>query len=349
VLIAPGVGSLLGIGLTAAADRWSRRGIAAFGAGTFALAFAMFAWAPNGVMITAAAVLAGFGATGMVDAVEVGLLDVATSDRLRVWLARQNIAGVAGDLVAPAVLAALAFAGLGWRVAFAIGAVGLAAYAVLLATAPLPPPEPGDDDSDDDQGSGSIWDVLGDPRVWVIGLLSLLAVPFDEPFVGFLIAHLGQTRGVAAGTATTIAAISVCGGLLVHGLAARRPLRASNRVLFMIGAAAMLAGSVVVTAATTLPVIALAACAVSGGLDLCWLAIQHRGLTLRPRQAGQTKAVVSTVENVGFGLPLAIGAVADTATLTAAMATFALLAALLLGVAASAKRALGSSTPGPPG
>jgi predicted MFS family arabinose efflux permease len=349
VLIAPGVGSLLGIGLTAAADRWSRRGIAAVGAGTFALAFAMFAWSPNGVMITAAAALAGFGATGMVDAVEVGLLDVTTGDRLRVWLARQNIAGVAGDLVAPAVLAALAFAGLGWRVAFAIGAVGLAAYAVLLATAPLPPPQPGDDDSDDDQGSGSTWDVLRDPRVWVIGLLSLLAVPFDEPFFGYLIAHLGQTRGVAPGTATTIAAISVCGGLLVHGLAARRPLRASNRVLFMIGAAAMLAGSVVVTVATTLPVIALAACAVSGGLDLCWLAIQHRGLTLRPGQAGQTKAVISTVENVGFGLPLAIGAVADTATLTAAMATFALLAALLLGVAASAERALGSSTPGPPG
>jgi len=340
VFIAPGIGSLPGLLLTAAADRWSRRAIAATGAGTFALAFALFAWAPNAATLVFAAALAGFGATGMVDAVEVGLVDATTSDRLRVWLARQNVVAVIGGMCGPALLAALAFAGLGWRMAFVLAAAVLGSYAVLLAASPLPPPGAGDDDDDADEGSGALSDIIRDPRVWVIGLLSLGTVPFDEPFLGFLIAHLGQTRGASAATAIVIALVGVCGGLVTQGTAARRPLRMSNQPLYVVGAAGLLTGSVVVAMAASLPAIAAAAFAVSAGLELCWLAVQHRALTLRPRQVGKTKAVISTIESMGFGLPLAIGAVADAATLTVAMAVFGLLAALLLAVAATAKRAL---------
>jgi MFS family permease len=340
VFIAPGIGSLPGLLLTAAADRWSRRAIAATGAGTFALAFALFAWAPNAATLVFAAALAGFGATGMVDAVEVGLVDATTSDRLRVWLARQNVVAVIGGMCGPALLAALAFAGLGWRMAFVLAAAVLGSYAVLLAVSPLPPPRAGDDDDDADEGSGALSDIIRDPRVWVIGLLSLGTVPFDEPFLGFLIAHLGQTRGASAATAIVIALVGVCGGLVTQGTAARRPLRMSNQPLYVVGAAGLLTGSVVVAMAASLPAIAAAAFAVSAGLELCWLAVQHRALTLRPRQVGKTKAVISTIESMGFGLPLAIGAVADAATLTVAMAVFGLLAALLLAVAATAKRAL---------
>jgi len=340
VFIAPGIGSLPGLLLTAAADRWSRRAIAATGAGTFALAFALFAWAPNAATLVFAAALAGFGATGMVDAVEVGLVDATTSDRLRVWLARQNVVAVIGGMCGPALLAALAFAGLGWRMAFVLAAAVLGSYAVLLAASPLPPPGAGDDDDDADEGSGALSDIIRDPRVWVIGLLSLGTVPFDEPFLGFLIAHLGQTRGASAATAIVIALVGVCGGLVTQGTAARRPLRMSNQPLYVVGAAGLVTGSVVVAMAASLPAIAAAAFAVSAGLELCWLAVQHRALTLRPRQVGKTKAVISTIESMGFGLPLAIGAVADAATLTVAMAVFGLLAALLLAVAATAKRAL---------
>lgn len=347
VFIAPGIGSLPGLLLTAAADRWSRRAIAATGAGTFALAFALFAWAPNAATLVFAATLAGFGATGMVDAVEVGLVDATTSGRLRVWLARQNVVAVIGGMCGPALLAALAFAGLGWRTAFVLAAAGLGAYAVLLAMSPLPPPGAGDDDedADDGEGSGGLGNIIRDPRVWVIGLLSLGTVPFDEPFLGFLIAHLGQTRGTSAAAATVIALVAVCGGLATQSTAARRPLRMSNQLLYVLGAAGLLAGSVVVAMAASLPAIAAAAFAVSAGLELCWLAVQHRALTLRPRQTGKTKAVISTIESIGFGLPLAIGAVADATTLTIAMAVFALLAALLLAVAATAKRALQGRPP----
>jgi len=340
VFIAPGIGSLPGLLLTAAADRWSRRAIAATGAGTFALAFALFAWAPNAATLVFAAALAGFGATGMVDAVEVGLVDATTSDRLRVWLARQNVVAVIGGMCGPALLAALAFAGLGWRMAFVLAAAVLGSYAVLLAASPLPPPGAGDDNDDADEDSGALSDIIRDPRVWVIGLLSLGTVPFDEPFLGFLIAHLGQTRGASAATAIVIALVGVCGGLVTQGTAARRPLRMSNQPLYVVGAAGLVTGSVVVAMAASLPAIAAAAFAVSAGLELCWLAVQHRALTLRPRQVGKTKAVISTIESMGFGLPLAIGAVADAATLTVAMAVFGLLAALLLAVAATAKRAL---------
>lgn len=338
MLIAPGIGGLPGLLLTAAADRWSRRLIAAGGAAAFAVGLALFAWAPNAPTLVAAAALMGFGSTGMVDGVEVAMVNATTPDRLRVWLARQNVAAVAGDLAGPTVLAALAFAGLGWRVAFAAGAVALGAYAVLLATAPLPPPQDGAAaDATDDIGFSA---VLRDGRVWVVGVLSLGIVPFDEPFLGFLIAHLGQTRGASTATATVIALVAVCGGLVVHGIAARRPLPLRNRTLFITGALGMAAGSVVVAVAGSLVTVSVAAFVVSGGLNLCWLALQHRSLTLRPGQAGRTKAVVSTIESIGFALPLAIGAVADTATLTLAMATFAVLGAVLFAVAAGTRGAL---------
>nr|MBA2624788.1 hypothetical protein [Acidimicrobiia bacterium] len=60
-----------------------------------------------------------------------------------------------------------------------------------------------------------------------------------------------------------------------------------------------------------------------------WLAVQHRTLVLRPGQAGTTKAVVSNIELAAFGVPIAIGAIADRAGLPTAVATYVLLGAAL--------------------
>ena len=124
VLLALGLGSLPGMVLSAAADRFSRRVIASVGAGCYAVALALFAWAPGATALVLAALLLGAGSTGMVDGVEVALTDLGTSDRLRVWLARSNLSAVIGGLARPPVLAGLAF-------------VSIATTGRLTPTAPL--------------------------------------------------------------------------------------------------------------------------------------------------------------------------------------------------------------------
>ena len=363
VLLALGLGSLPGTLLTSAADRYSRRVVASFGAACYAASLALFALAPGVPALVAAAVLLGIGSSGMVDGLEVALTDAVPADRLRVWLARQNLFAVGGDLAGPALLAAMAFTGAGWRWAFAVAAALVAAYGVLLACAPLPPPRADDgggggdaretdaretdaregaaDDEGDADDGGTILDVLRDGRVWMIGLLALATVPFDEPFFAFLIAHLQQSQGVPAGAATLVAMAGVGGGLLVHGVAARRPLRFNDHTVYTAGAVGLFGGALVVALVPFLPAVAAAAFVVGAGLDLCWLAVQHRTLTLRAGQAGRTTAVVSAIEQVGFALPLALGAVADAATTTAAMAGFAVIGAVVLVVARCARRTLG--------
>lgn len=351
VLLALGLGSLPGMALSAGADRFSRRVIASVGAGCYAAALALFAWAPGATALVVAALLLGVGSTGMVDGVEVALTDLVTSDRLRVWLARSNLGAVVGGLCGPALLAVMALGGAEWRMAFVVGALLVAAYGVLLAVSPLPAPASrarnaaGDDAPDgatpDTIRDATILDVVRDGRVWMIGLLSFVMVPFDEPFFAFLIAHLQQTRGASPAGATVVAMAAVGGGLLVQGAAARRPLRLGDHALYVLGAVALLTGSFVAAVVPLLAAVAIAAAVVGAGLELCWLAVQHRTLTLRPGQAGRTSAVVSAIEQVGFVLPVGVGVVADATNLTGAMGVFALLGALLLMLAAGARRTLG--------
>lgn len=93
----------------------------------------------------------------------------------------------------------------------------------------------------------------------------------------------------------------------------------------VLAAIAPAAGVVAVTAA--------AAFVVSVGLNLGWLALQHRSLTLRPGQVGATKAVMAGVAFGGFWIPAAIGMVADRAGLGPAMWTFVLLGGLVAALA----------------
>jgi hypothetical protein len=61
--------------------------------------------------------------------------------------------------------------------------------------------------------------------------------------------------------------------------------------------------------------------------------VQHRQLTLRPGQVGTTKAVLGTIESGGFWIPIAIGALADHAGLTAAVGSYGVLGAAIVALA----------------
>jgi predicted MFS family arabinose efflux permease len=142
-LVAPG--ALFGTVFAVAADRGSRRAIASGGTFAFAACMAAFASGASFAVLAVAAFAMGAASTAMVDAAEVALVDLAGDD-LRPALARANLLATIGDVLGPALVAAVALVGLSWRAAFWVAAVALAAYGVVLAAADLPGPTRGADE-----------------------------------------------------------------------------------------------------------------------------------------------------------------------------------------------------------
>ena len=64
---------------------------------------------------------------------------------------------------------------------------------------------------------------------------------------------------------------------------------------------------------------ALGAAGVGAAVNLAWISLEARVLTLRPGQAGTTSAVVSAVGQVAVLVPLVAGVVADGAGVTTAL------------------------------
>jgi hypothetical protein len=103
-------------------------------------------------------------------------------------------------------------------------------------------------------------------------------------------------------------------------------------------------------ACPVLPVVAAAAFAESVGLNLGWLAVQHRSLTLRPGQVGRTKAVLGVIEFSGFWIPICIGAVADRSGLRTALGAFVVLGLAMVALASrDQRRAVTRRRPTSPG
>ena len=334
VLAAIAPGALAGGAFAAAADRYSRRAISAGGAFGFALALVMFALGDSFAVLAAGAFVMGMASTAMVDAAEVALVDIAAGDDLRRWLARSNLLATVGDLLGPALVAGAVLLGLSWRAAFWVGAGLMGLYALALARAPLPPPSRAvaEDDGVDGASRPGFTAVLRDPAVWVMGLIGLLMVPFDEPLVGFTIALLEQERGASPAVATVIAFAGIAGGVLAFTVLARRFEGVADDRLLMGSVSAMAGGALVIAVVPVLAVVALAGLAVAIGLSLAWLALQHRSLVLRPGQVGATKAVLGAIESTGAWLPMAIGALADRAGLTWAVGSFGIVGAVLMAL-----------------
>jgi predicted MFS family arabinose efflux permease len=330
VLALVGPGELLGGVFAAAADRHSRRVIAAGGAFGFAASLALFALGRSFWPLTLAAFIMGTTSTAMVEAAQVALVDLAGDD-LRAFLARSNLLGEIGGLLGPALLGGVAAVGLSWRVAFGAASALLVVYALVLAAAPLPPPAPAEDDGDTPRRA--LLAVLRDPAVWVVGLIGLLLGIFDEPLYGFTIALLEQERGASASVAIMVAGVGVSGGVLAYTVLARRLEAVADHWLLAGSAAAIAVGSLAVAIVPSLLVVAVATLAIAVGLNVAWLGTQHRSLTLRPGQVGTTSAVLAAIEICGFWLPSAIGAVADRAGLAVAVGAFALLGAVLAALA----------------
>ena len=331
VLAAIAPGALVGGVFPAAADRYSRRVISAGGAFGFALALAIFALGGSFAVLAGGAFLMGMASTAMVDAAEVALVDLAGDD-LRRYLARSNLLATVGDLVGPALRAGALVLGLSWRTAFGVGAVLMTVYACALSAAPLPPPVRAGAGADDGERRPGLIAVLRDPAVWVVGLIGLLMVPFDEPLVGFTVALLEHDRGAAPAVAAAVAFVGIFGGVLAFTVLARRFEGVDDHRLLLASVTAMAAGAVAIAVVPVLAVTAGAGLVTAIGLSLAWLAVQHRSLRLRPGQVGTTNAVHGAISSAGAFLPMAIGALADRAGLTWAVGSFGIVGGVLVAL-----------------
>jgi predicted MFS family arabinose efflux permease len=347
VLAAIAPGALVGGVFSAASDHFSRRVISAGGAFGFAVALAMFAAGGSFAVLVAGGFLMGMASTAMVDAAEVALVDIAGDD-LKRYLARSNLLATFGDLLGPALLVGAVYAGLSWRAAFAVGAGLMTLYALMLAGAPLPPPAQRDDAGDEEDAGfrrAGVRDVLRDPAVWLMGLIGLLMLPFDEPLVGFTIALLEEERGASTGVASMVAFVGIIGGVLSFTVLAKRFEDTDDHHLLIGSVCAMTAGAVVIAVVPVLAVVAVAGLVAAIGLSLAWLAMQHRAIMLRPGQVGTTNAVLGAIESTGSWLPIGIGLVADRAGLSSALGSFAIIggAMLLLSCWSAARSRKGSA------
>jgi predicted MFS family arabinose efflux permease len=322
----PGIGVVGGV-FGVLADRRSRRVIAAGGTFGYAAGLLLFAAGTNFPALVAAIALMGFAGDAMIRATDVALVDVA-GDRIELAVARATLLGTVGDLAGPALLAACLATGLGWRAAFVVAGLGMAAYGLLLATQPLPAPHPAPDPPDGSRRRGTaaqVVTVARDRRVLRLGLLSALVDVFDEPFIAFAIAYLTVARGHPAGVAILTAGVGLAGGVAAAAWASR----AERSAIAPSAVAALLLGGAATILAAPHPVVAAAGAAgVGAAVNLAWISIEARVLTLRPGQAGTTSAVVSAVGQVAVLVPLVAGVVADHGGVTQALLLYLAMAAL---------------------
>jgi hypothetical protein len=222
-------------------------------------------------------------------------------------------------------LAACLTAGLGWRAAFVVAGLGMAGYGLLLASQPLPAPprRPRVAPDGDVRPRREVVAALRDRRVFRLGVLAALVDVFDEPFLAFAIAYLVAARGQPAGMAALTAGVGLAGGVAAAAWASR----VERSEIAPAAVAALLVGGVGAIVLTPHSVVAaLGAAGVGAAVNLAWISLEPRILTLRPGQAGTTSAVVSAVAQVAVLVPLIAGVVADGAGVSTALLLYLALA-----------------------
>lgn len=334
VLVAAAPGSIVGGVFSALADYRSRRLIASGGAFGFAASLLAFALGHSFVVLVAASFGLGVAATAMVHACEVALIDLA-GERLEQAIGSASLFGAAGDLLGPLALVVTAALGWSWRTPFVVGAALCAAYGVWLATLPLPRPVHGDHQAG---ALRTTLSLLRDPAIWRFALVGVLFVQLDEAYLAFVIAYLRRGQHLSAAAATLTASAIVVGTIVGFMTAARRPRRGSTRRALQQTSAVLAASSIGIA---LLPgPIPISACGLVFGFASArfWVVFHAIVLRHRPGRAGSVTAVVGNLEMLGFGLPVAIGAIADAHGLRAGLVCYAAVPIALLFVVASAAR-----------
>lgn len=325
------------------ADRHPRHRFIRGGVGAMAVGAGLVAIAPGPILFaigTSIGAVATGTATGLAQAT---LVDRSPDERGKT-LARWTLWSLAGDMVAPALLAGLALAGAGWRVAFAIVAVLLAVVCVVLCAAPLaavaratpapPTDEPADVPTEDADAASNdatvpaapgglltqLREALSDRLLiaWLFGcaLCDLL----DEILVVFASIHLRTTLGAGPLVQAAVVAGFMVGAAL--GLVAvERLLRTRSERSLLVAASLLTVATFVpwVLSPSVLVALVLAVPVGFASGPLYPLAAAQ-AYARRPQQSGSVLAAAHLFTPLGLALPWLVGVVADRAGTTVALA-----------------------------
>ena len=299
----PGIG-LLTTPLGVLVDRANRRVLAALGGLGYGAGLFLFAAAGDFWTLFAAVCVMGTLGDLLVTAGEVSLVEIA-GDNAEPALARANLLAAVGDLAGPALLGTALWTGLGWRAAFWAAGAMMVAYGVALALQRLPGPVR---DEDEPSAFGALMSVIRDRRVFVAGLLVAAIVAFDDTFIGFATAFLITDHDLSPALATVATGAGLTGGVAAAAWASRT---SGKRVGLRTCAFALLAGVLLLVVVPTTVTAAIAMALVGGAVNLAWIILQARYMTLRPGEAGATSSVAEAVAQIGVTTPLVLGLLAD--------------------------------------
>lgn len=325
VLAMLSAGGIVGNVLTAAADFVSRRVLAGWGAAVCGGCVLTFAFGGSFVPLAIAAFVWAAASDAFVHGAQVALADLA-GDELEPTLARMNLLGSIGDILAPLAVLVAVGSGLGWRPLFAGTGVAFLAYGVWLGFERLPAPTP-----NGVSPFGALRDVVRDRRVWWCAAFLGVGVVLDAPFLGFVVELFARDDAGTTAAPLVVGAVVVGGTLGFLGCSMlRTPLRGDVALLVACVSEAVSVSAMLFV--QNVVVVCVGALAFGAAGAVVWLVMQATVLRLRPGQAGTTWAVVWTLSLPNVIVAPLVGALADRVGLNAAIGAYALVPVVMLAL-----------------
>ncbi|MFA1541028.1 MFS transporter [Actinomadura monticuli] len=278
------------------------------------------------------ALVLGLGGAGLVQLVPAALRAAAQPGDGTIQIGVANAVSSAASVLSPILIGAALAYGLGWRAAFAVPPLIMAAVLLLVAR-PAAPRE-----AETGKEASGVEASEPAPRAfWSRWLDLVLAVGVEFCMVFWAADFLGDVKGLGSGAAATLSAAFVLG--MAAGRAASAPVvRGAGRPDRLLAGAALVgvAGFAILWASPA--PLAVAGLLVAGlGVALLYPVILGQALGAWPGRPVRAAARCALASGVAIGVaPLALGVLADAITLRAAV--FVAPALLLILLARCARR-----------
>jgi MFS family permease len=331
------------------ADRYPRRWFVCGGLLGMSASALVAAASTHPAMLSAAIGVAGVSAASGVALAQATLVDAYPDARERI-MARWSLLGMIGDLAAPALMAGLAFASLGWRTGYLIVGIGVGVWALLLLATPFPDPARTAEDGGDDEDIGlraALMLALRNRSLMLWLFASSLCDLLDEILVVFATLHLRDTLGAGPAAQSAVLAAFVLGGAAslavlerpMQRIAPLRLLAASGAVCTVVYAAWI--------AAPSWPLSLVLFALVGAAAAPLYPIVAAQAYAALPGRSGAVHAASHAFSPLVLVLPWLLGWLADVAGTTAALiALIVQPAGLALIAALSMSRHRGAAEPG---